>query len=363
MTESLTTHRRLAHLITSGAYVVGKLPSERDLSASLGVSRNTVRKALAQLADEGVLARAPRRRVQIARGRDGGARRIAFIAPAFASVGPARHEDSLRRVLADRHPDVHLASLRYRSTEEPLFREAARGFDGVFLLLGSEGPDERLRQALIGPDLAPVMGLVQDLSAWGVPFIDLFPPVCVHVMLDRMHALGHRRIGCLNTQPIDPIIAGFARAWQVWMAAHGYSGPMVSEPVRPFEDPTPKAHALMRAALAQHDEVTAWLCLTPEVVRGAIRAVHDTGMVAGREIAVCGIDGQGLEDYLVPSLACIATPDPAPYFAMGLEWMLAGPQRVWHGPLRISPIENTFHPGESLGPVHRPASALTEVLV
>ena len=358
MAEFSDAHRRLAHLITSGAYVAGRLPSERALGESLGISRTTVRKVLAQLEQDGVLARSSTRRAQIARSLDGtgSMRRIAFIAPAFTSAGTGHWEDGLRRALAA-HPGAHLSSLRYRSGDDLVFAEAARGYDGVFVLMGAEGADERVREALIGPGLAPVVSLEQDLSRWGVPSLRLFPPTCVHRVLDEMHALGHRRIGCLNTQPEDSIIAADLQAWQVWMAARGCRGPLLSEPIAPFGDPMPKAHVLMGRALADHPEVTAWLCLTLEAVRGAIRAVHDAGMVAGREVSLCSIDGQGQEDYLVPSLACIATVDPTPYLAIGLDWMLAGQRRPWPGALHFTPVENRFHPGESLGPVRAPATA------
>ncbi|MBA3937162.1 MAG: substrate-binding domain-containing protein [Planctomycetes bacterium] len=351
MPES-STYRRLAQLIASGAYL-GKLPAERTLSVSLGVSRSTLRKALSQLEMEGVLGHSGTRRAQIARalGGAGGMRRIAFIAPAFPSPGTGRLEEALRRTLVGHEPEIHLASLRYRAHDEPLFREAARSCDGVFLLLGSDGADEQLRAALVGPELAPVVCLEQDLSHWGIPSLTLFPPLCVHQVLDQVHALGHRRIGCLNTQPADPVVQANILAWQVWMATHGCAGPLVSEPVVPFEDPLPRAHALMHTCFAAHPGVTAWLCLTPDVARGAIRAIHDAGMTAGREVSVCCIDGQGQEGFLVPSLACIASPDPAPYFDVGLRWMLAGAARVWHGPLRFSPITSRFHAGESLGPV------------
>lgn len=360
MSQSQSIHRRLAHLITSGAYL-GALPSERMLSDSLGVSRSTLRTALALLERDGVLVRSPTRRIRIARGvgGSGGLRRIAFIAPAFPSPGTGRLEESLRRTLLGHDPGIHLASLRYRSIEEPLFRDAARSCDGLFLLLGSDGPDERLHDALVGPGQAPVVCLEQDLSHWGIPSLTLHPAICVHQVLDQVEALGHTRIGCLNTQPADPVIQANLQAWQVWMAAHRASGPLENEPVISFEDPLPRAHALMHDCITRHPDVTAWLCLTSDVARGAIRAIHDAGMMAGREVSVCCIDGQGQEDYWVPSLACIASPDPEPYLAMGLRWMLAGAERAWHGPLHYSPIENRFHAGESLGPVPAPSAPTT----
>ncbi len=348
-----TAQACLARLIASGVYVAGRLPSERALEEILGVSRTTVRKVIAKLRQDELLS-SSRRRAQDARAprRTPGAPRIAFIAPAFASAGVGRWEDGVRRCLAARHPRARLDSLRYRSRGDPLFREAARGFDGIFLLLGAEAADERLHAALVGPGLAPVLSLEQDLTGWGIPTLDLFPAAGIATVLDRVHALGHRRIGCLNTQPEDAVVAARIAAWRAWLAARRCQGPLVSEPVAPFEDPLPRAHRLMQRCLDRHAGVTAWLCTVVQVARGAIRAIHDRGLVAGREVSIATLDGELQEDYLVPSLACVAPPDPVSCLGKALSWMLAGPRRSWRGPLRVQPRAQRFHPGESLGPVH-----------
>lgn len=347
----------LSELLASGSFAGGRLPPERELGEILGVSRSTVRKVLARLATDGVLTRGATGRAELVRSHAaGGLRRIAFVAPAFASTGIAHWEDALRRVLA-RHPGVHLASLRFRTWDEPLFRDAARGCDGIFLLPGGEAPGPRARQALLEPGMAPVASLGIDLTGWGVPSLIPHPPGCVHRVLDHIHAQGHRRIGWLNTQPVCTATAARQQAWQVWMAAHGFDGPLVSEPVEPFRDPTPAAHALMGRCLERHPAVTAWLCSVIYTARGAIRAIHDRGLVAGRDISVATIDGELQEDYMVPSLACAAAVDPEPYLALCLAWMLARPQQAWQGPLLLQPAEHRVHPGESLGVA--PATAVS----
>jgi GntR family transcriptional regulator len=56
------THRRLGDALRRGAYPPGsRLPGERDLAGSLGVSRSTLRLALGMLAEEGWLERSSQR--------------------------------------------------------------------------------------------------------------------------------------------------------------------------------------------------------------------------------------------------------------------------------------------------------------
>jgi DNA-binding GntR family transcriptional regulator len=56
------TYRRLSDALRRGVFPAGgRLPSERDLAGSLGVSRSTLRLALGRLADEGKLDRSSQR--------------------------------------------------------------------------------------------------------------------------------------------------------------------------------------------------------------------------------------------------------------------------------------------------------------
>ncbi len=350
-------HASLTRLIAGGAYVGDRLPPERELGEVLGASRTTIRRVLARLETEGIVSRADNGRVQILRGGGAGRmRRIAFVAPAFESAGTVRWESALRRVIAARHPQVQVASLRFISWEDPLFMEAKRGFEGVFILSGSQPTSVRALEVLTGAGAA-VASLENDLSSSGIPSLCLYTPSCMQTVLDHIHAHGHRRIGWLNTQPENPVVLARQQAYQEWMRAHRCDGPLVSEPVVPFEDPTPRARDLMRRSMQRHPEVTAWLCSVVQSARGAIRAIHDRGQIAGRDLSVATIDGEHQEELNVPSLACAASVDPDPYLALCLAWMLAGEPRTWNGSLLVQPAKNGFHAGESLARIAVPAPA------
>jgi hypothetical protein len=347
LATTASVYATLTRLIASGAYAGDRLPAERELCQVLGASRTTVRRVLAQLADAGVLARSPTGRIRI-QGDSGPLQRIAFLAPAFASTGTQRWEAALRRRVAARDPAVHLAALRFTGWDDPLIGEAARGCVGMFLLAGAERPPARVLAELTRPGLA-VASLESDLSAAGIPSLDLYPPTTVDVVLAALVAHGHRRIGWLNTQPACAIVRAKEAACRAWLAAQGLTGVFVSEPVVPFEDPAPAARSLMQRCLVAHPEVTVWLCSVVQCARGAIRAIHDRGWRAGHEVSVATIDGEQQEDLNVPSLACAAHVDPGLHLDPFLDWFLAGPERVWHGPRLRQPVAPEFHPGESLG--------------
>lgn len=336
----------LRALIAGGAWPGDRLPAERELVAALGASRTTVRRALARLEQDGVVRRAATGRVEIRRGD--ALRRIAFLAPAYQSDGLLRWEGALRRALAASHPGLHLASLRFVGWDDPVLGEAKRGCDGVFLLPGSEAPPSRTAALLAGPGAA--VTAVESAVA-GLPLLRLYPPSCAALVLDRLHTAGHRRIGWINTQPADATILALRDAYLGWVRDHGGAGPLLDDPVAPFEDPVPRARALVLRHLRAGGDpgASAWLCSVYQVARGAIRAFTDAGLAVGRTVSVATVDGEGQEEVNVPSLACIAAVDPAPLLARCVERMLAG-TRARGAPPLLEPGAHTVFAGESLGP-------------
>jgi GntR family transcriptional repressor for pyruvate dehydrogenase complex len=93
---------QLATAIRLGVYPQGTLlPSERDLAERLGVSRATLREAIAALRAAGL--------VETTRGRGGGT---------IVRRRPARRRSSARAAIRGRHADL-LDSLRFRAVVEP----------------------------------------------------------------------------------------------------------------------------------------------------------------------------------------------------------------------------------------------------
>lgn len=112
---------QLATAIRLGVYPQGSLlPSERDLSEQLGVSRATLREAIAALRSAGL--------VETTRGRGGGT---------VIRKQPARRKAAARAAIKGRHADL-LDSLRFRSVVEP----------GAAALAASRELDDDTREVL-----------------------------------------------------------------------------------------------------------------------------------------------------------------------------------------------------------------------
>ena len=102
---------RLVTALALGEFVPGqRLPTERDLAATLGVSRTTVREAISRLAATGY--------VEVRRGRHGGA---------FVLVGAGPEADEMiRRTLVPGWPQLEQL-FDFRTLVEPLIARTAAG--------------------------------------------------------------------------------------------------------------------------------------------------------------------------------------------------------------------------------------------
>jgi len=200
--------RILIEKVRRGDYIPGeRIPAERTLSETYGISRISTREALTELIAEGYLYRMPgkgtfvERADQVARKLERGAFSVAFVIRkswyAFAQAGYTRILEGVERALRSRN--YRLVFL-IKEDEEPVRHDSDRArtadYDGLILV----GPTSELQ--------------VSDLQAARVPFILLDPPVPIAgvncASMDYFDAsqqavrylarLGHREIGYIGTE-------------------------------------------------------------------------------------------------------------------------------------------------------------------
>ena len=349
------SYRSVVDLLTKrvrqGHYASGGIPGERDLAVEAGVSYMTARKAVRQLIADGLLVRHGNGRVGINRQPAGRRQlRVAFIAPTFASGDIERWRLALDR--ACRALGAIVRPVLYIHWEDPLVLECVHGFDGVFLVPINEPLPPRLLTHFTATGGRLVV-LNEDWSAYGVPSLTMFPAALCAPLLEHLHALGHRRIDCLNVQPENSEIRARIALWRTWLAGHRCEGDLISAPVLPYERPLGAAYAAMERSLAgPRGPAPALLAVTLPAAIGALRALHERGHVVGRDVAVGVINGEDAAAYQVPSLTALEAPDAQPFFAAFLAWMAAG--RAWDGPLLVGPQSIPLVIRESTAPATAP---------
>ena len=350
MAKHVQTSDLLERRIRRGDYLTQELPTEAELAEEMGVSRVTARRAVGSLLRKGLVTRKPYGRLQVnQRHKDlSGRLNVAFVAPAFPSP------DFVNWRYAVEHAALKLGALvraiDFVHWDDPVLNQVlAGGFDGVFLIPCAEAIPPVLLERFGRIDHLVVLD--GDLSRWGVPSVELFPANFVARLGTHLYELGHRNIDCLNTQPHDdPQIGLRQEQWQLWQRLHKAEGRLIDEPVESYSHPTPKAYSTMKRLLQTGEfSATALVCLTDAAATGAIRALHEHGLVVGRDVSVCAMEGAGLERYRCPSLTVLEQPARGPYAELCLDWF-AKRTAPWLGPKLIQPAEMSLFIGESTGP-------------
>jgi DNA-binding Lrp family transcriptional regulator len=349
MPRYLAIADQLKQRVETGGYHLKPLPRDIDLASELNASRMTVRKALDHLIESGVLIRYGRGKIRVRSKTLGGGRlEIAYLGPSFSGEMD-RFRIALEH-LATQH-DARIVPVGFVHWEDPVIDEVLATFDGAFLFPPAEKLPEAVAAKLAG-SATPLIAFFDDVSHLGIRSVDLSPAVAVQKLLSHLHDLGHRRIDCLNTQPIDDFIDARIQQWMVWRGAMGAEGELLNEPVQSYTDPMPAAYELAARRLRDGTwRATAVICATSAVAMATCRALLDHGKVVGRDVSVCSMVAMGNEHYLNPTLTTLTGIDPTPYLAAGFRWMAqGGGGRNWAGPLHIRAADVPIYHGQSTGP-------------
>lgn len=327
--------------IRHGDYAMKEIPPERELALEVGASRKTARRAVQHLIDSGLLVRQPNGRVSVSRANDSNTipLQLALLAPTTQSAEVQRSRTALDQVATE--IGARVRPILYTHWDDTQILDVFDGFDGVFLFPRAETMPQWLVDRLSGGG-TPAVVLNADLSHVGIRSVRLFPPVFVQKLLDHLHAQGHQVIDCLNTEtaPYNTMEQRIEQ-WQIWRMAHGVKGRLINDP-----DGSPmNSHRTMLPILQAGDfKATSLFCTTIAAAVGAMRAFHECGYRVGQDVAICTVNGEGMAQYLVPSVTCLELQDLRPYLRVALQWMATG---EWVGSLLVQPSDVEMFLGES----------------
>jgi DNA-binding LacI/PurR family transcriptional regulator len=341
--------------ISHGDHALHGLPAERRLAEELGMSRQTVRRSLKLLEEEGTLIRRENGRLDVANAESEGLRKPVV---GFVRYNTPSHDHEIWTTgiyTAIEGRNMTLRPMSFDHYAAPHLAAALSGFDAMFFL----PPAERIPKWLIDRMLQEkcrVVVLDQDASDVGLPSIVMFPPKAEYRLLEHLEKFGHRRIDCLNSQPQDAIIEGRIGSWREFIASRGIDGMLFS--LTEFS-PLESAYQLVRNKLRVGGLFgTSLLCTTAPAAIGAMRAFYEAGVKVGRDVCICAVNDEGVGPYLVPSLTSLQSLPRVVYLRKALDWMLSAGQ--WEGPLLMQPHESEvpLFVGESTGPASAGAGVM-----
>ena len=337
----------LKNRLRQGDYRVRSFPAARKLAEELGVSRQTVSKAVRQLVAEGHLAQMQNGRISLRPRLPTAVKHLAIVTPSHPEPILIDLYNAIKTLVAEASWEVK--AVHYSHWRDPVISDAISGMDGVFFLPFAEDfPADVVR---LLQSAGKVVVIERDLSAQGLPSLQILPPSFVGKLLDQAGCAARGAVACLNTQPMDAAIRARIDHWRLWSALHRVEGPLFNHPVKATRSAADHARQVFRELLEDGglEGVRSLFCTTTAAAFGAMRAMADCGLRPGADLSVCSADsGFGMARNSIPSLTCLFNPPMAPFIRLCLDW-IAAPDQPWPGTLLMQPTDVPVFLGESTG--------------
>ncbi|HYE05298.1 MAG TPA: GntR family transcriptional regulator [Planctomycetota bacterium] len=287
------------------------IPDQAVMAAELGISDMTVRRALIELADEGVLNRRRGKGTFVSQPTGRGAiatrLRIAIVTPLDLTHqrSPLFYQRILQAML--RAAEDHGASINVRRDVRPYAESVAPLASAADLagiaVLGCW--DDALIEATAATGRPLV--LIDSVCPASLPDLD---DVNHHDRVGALEAvgellrLGHRRIAILTSDPRSPF---FAQRLDGYREAHAQAGVPVDEALIQVAEPAAAtSYVATRRLMADHDDITGWFCTTDEMAVGTMAALRDGGRRIPDDASVVGFGDIGM--FSSPALSSVRIP-------------------------------------------------------
>jgi DNA-binding LacI/PurR family transcriptional regulator len=152
---------------------------------------------------------------------------------------------------------------------------------------------------------------------------------------------------CLNVQGRDSVINHRIERWRAYIKTHGMDGSLHEIAWEPGENVYGVAVEGARLALAKlPTDAGSLFCTTLPGAIGAIQAISARGGRIGQSFAVATVDGEGLGQYMLPSITCLQRPDVKGLIRQAVDWMRSG-AKPGTKPGLLCPASTRLSGGES----------------
>ena len=340
-TPAQTTYQRIAEAIRErwihgpGAHVGARLPTERVLQATYGVSRDTITHALAQLKAEGVIETRRGSGAYVCQSHEvASAPLVGFIAPQLPYENHATQAFGLRLYHGIEHKAQQLgyqvlsACSHFDSSHETaLITQFARLGVEAIILQPVQYPTPRLLQDALRDPLAtrwrelPIVLCDLGFESWRRPRALFDNEALAFQITEALLASGRRNIAFLHSRPghLHTSLQDRAVGWARALETHGEGVPCA---YRAFPTQFPgyqhrltdaDADALVEELLTLVPRPDALLAWEDGTAMALIRALERRGVAVPSELLVVGFDNLEAGGAFEPAFP---TTDPD-WFALG----------------------------------------------
>ena len=330
--------------IRQGDYAFTAFPGAHKIAKETGCSYLTVRQAVQRLLDEQVLRRLPTGRLEVCEtAAEARAKKVALIRPSWE----LNKWDHQIYVTAKEY-NCQFQTVFYSHLDDPVIFEALDG-DFDLLIVCCERTDSLFIEKL-KRHRDRVITLFTDLTGHGLRCLNGMPPAKIHDLIAHLRKLGHRRIACFNSHPVNQTVQTRIDEWQKALDALGLQGTLYNYPCEWFSFAYTHGRQKMSDVLAGGKfDATAIFCPSTDCAIGVLRALHDHGLKVPREVSLCSFGDGERAAVAIPAITVIDDPDIASAVRPAFAWFCRGqgdPARLLYTPAGTFPIrgETTAKP-------------------
>ena len=280
--------------------------TEVNLAAESGLSRMTVRRAVKELVDAGLVERRAGRGIFVSEARTNTARTIRVLAgnllwaPAVR-VAQAVQEEAQK---AGRDASVFDARGDLGAFIAELKALPDSGFAGAIIMSQHAVAFNRALSALVAAEY-PFVVVDQTLSDIPADSVSSDNRAGGRLAAEAVLAAGHRRIAFLGDLTADTTAA------RAQGAADACAEALVPPPLRlgipgqRFSDWEPSIRRCVVKLLGEKSRPTALVCSCDAVARAVYRTLAENGVVVPDEMTVTGFDDDPMAEWLQPALTTV----------------------------------------------------------
>ena len=284
---------------------IDKLPGERSLAKELGISYMTIRKAIENLVNDGILYKVPTKGTYVAdpKAQKPRTKTIGYFLDSSIVSGISSPYYSLIFEALEKEATRHGYSLVYFSDNDPAsLMVALKKLDGV--IASCFRRIENVIQQI--KDCVPVVVIDNSAADKTIPsvIIDNFSAQIDAV--EYLYSLGHQRIGFMTGLEDSDIGRDRFEGYKSGLNKQGIAidEDMVFRGDYSFQSGISGAEYFLSLA----ELPTAIICANDSMALGAINKLHESGLEIPRDVSIVGFDDIDVASQIIPPLSTVSVP-------------------------------------------------------
>ncbi len=301
--------RLMRRRLNDGYYAATPIPSERRLAAESGLSLTCVRRAVAQLVEEGLLERNGNGRLQPALGGSRGNERrfqALLLSPITGGLSAHHWQEGVSEGV--RRCGGLLRVHHFLDEDDPaLLATLGQQFDLMFLI-----PPDRLSEVLrnrLRQCADRLFTLYRDLTDEGLSLLSDVRAEALTELLEHLRSLGHRTIDCVHCHRGYREYEKRVAIWEGFLAEHGLRGQVWDCSDSPEQGEQRKVASYMRNVLRDgRTDATAIVGLSVITGWGIARAAADAQLSIPGDLSLAVFGPAEHAAQSVPSITSLQQP-------------------------------------------------------